>query len=99
MRFTKEEFETMVQELLFSDPISFDMLCQIANKTLRSTVIHWCRLEDCLRGRGFEDDIMQEIYLRLMKTTVDYFLLRHDIEGAFNNNQFTKLQEIILFKY
>lgn len=86
MRFTRDEFNVMVNELLYKDPISFDMLCQIAEKTLRPSVANWCKTEDCLRGRGYEDDIMQEIYLRLMKTTVDYFLLRDDIEGPYNDN-------------
>lgn len=86
VRFTTDEFETMVQELLYCDPVSFDTLCQIADKTLRPSVINWCKAEDCLRGRGYEDDIMQEIHLRLMKTTVDYFLLRDGIDGPYNNN-------------
>ena len=86
VRFTTDEFETMVQELLYCDPVSFDTLCQIADKTLRPSVINWCKTEDCLRGRGYEDDIMQEIHLRLMKTTVDYFLLRDGIDGPYNNN-------------
>ena len=86
MRFTRDEFNVMVNELLYKDPISFDMLCQIAEKTLRPSVVNWCKTEDCLRGRGYEDDIMQEIHLRLMKTTVDYFLLRDDIEGPYNDN-------------
>jgi len=86
MRFTRDEFDVMVNELLYKDPISFDMLCQIAEKTLRPSVVNWCKTEDCLRGRGYEDDIMQEIHLRLMKTTVDYFLLRDDIEGPYNDN-------------
>jgi len=86
MRFTRDEFDVMVHELLYKDPISFDMLCQIAEKTLRPSVVNWCKTEDCLRGRGYEDDIMQEIHLRLMKTTVDYFLLRDDIEGPYNDN-------------
>jgi len=86
MRFTRDEFDVMVHELLYKDPISFDMLCQIAEKTLRPSVVNWCRTEDCLRGRGYENDIMQEIHLRLMKTTVDYFLLRDDIEGPYNDN-------------
>ena len=75
MRFTRNEFDTMVNELLYSTPASFDMLCSIAEKTLRPSVINWCKNEDCLRGKGYEDDIMQEIHLRLMKTTVDYFLI------------------------
>lgn len=86
MRFTKDEFNAMVNELLYKDPVSFDMLCQIAEKTLRPSVVNWCKIEECLRGRGYEDDIMQEIHLRLMKTVVDYFLLRDDIEGPYNDN-------------
>lgn len=86
MRFTRLEFDTMVQELLYREPISFEMLCRIADKTLRPSVVHWCILEDCLRGRGYEEDIMQEIYLRLMNTTIDYFLLREGIQGAFNDD-------------
>lgn len=86
MRFTRDEFDAMVNELLYKDPISFDMLCRIAEKTLRPSVVNWCKTEDCLRGRGCEDDIMQEIHLRLMKTTVDYFLLRDDVEGPYNDN-------------
>ena len=86
MRFTRDEFDVMVNELLYKEPISFDMLCQIAEKTLRPSVVNWCKTEDCLRGRGYEDDIMQEIHLRLMKTTVDYFLLRDDIAGPYNDN-------------
>lgn len=86
MRFTRDEFDVMVNELLYKDPISFDMLCQIAEKTLRHSVVNWCKTEYCLCGRGYEDDIMQEIHLRLIKTTVDYFLLRDDIEGSYNDN-------------
>jgi len=86
VRFTQDEFDTMVNELLYKEPISFDALCLIADKTLRPSVINWCKTEDCLRGRGFEDDLMQEIHLRLIKTTVDYFLLRDGIEGQYNNN-------------
>ena len=86
MRFTREEFDAMVNELLYENPISFNMLCRIAEKTLRPSVVNWCRNEDCLRGRGYEDDIMQEIHLRLMKTVVTYFLLRDGIEGPYNND-------------
>ena len=86
MRFTTEEFDTMVHELLYADPISFRTLCIIAEKTLKPSVEKWCKADDCLRDRRFEDDLMQEIYLRLIKTTVTYFLLRDGIEGSFNND-------------
>ena len=86
MRFTRAEFDIMVNELLYSTPISFGMLCRIAEKTLRPSVVIWCKTEDCLRDRGYEDDIMQEIHLRLIKTTVDYFLLRNGIREPFNDD-------------
>ncbi len=86
MRFTYEEFDTMVEELLYREPISFDMLCRIAEKTLRPSVVTWCKTDAYLRGRGYEDDIMQEVHLRLMKTTVTHFLLREDKNGSFNND-------------
>ncbi len=86
MRFTKDEFDKMVDELLYKEPISFDMLCRIAEKTLKPTVIYWCNNDDCLRGRSYEGDIMNEIHLRLMKTTVNYFLLRDGIDGPYNDN-------------
>lgn len=86
VRFTREEFDIMVHELLYSQQVSFDMLCKIAEKTLKPTVCYWCSTEPCLQGRGYEEDVMQEVYLRLMKTVVPSFLLRHDITGPFNDD-------------
>ncbi len=86
MRFTREEFDTMVDELLYSETVSFDTLCHIATKTLKPSVINWCKDDDRLRGRGYEDDIMQNIHVRLIKTTINSFLIRDDIKGPYNNN-------------
>jgi len=59
---------------------------RIANFAYIAGMNNWCSLEDCLRGRGYEEDLMQEIHLRLMNTTVDYFLLRQGIDGPVNND-------------
>jgi hypothetical protein len=85
MEFTQTEFDIMVRQLLCDDAVSFEMLCQIADKTLSHRVALWCRQDDCLRGRGYEEDLMQEIHLRLMKTTVSHFLLQS--EGVNNDPQ------------
>lgn len=82
--FTQEEFDTMVNQLLVEEPVSYDMLCMIADKVLRPTVIYWCKNEDSLRGRDCENDIMQDIYLRLIKKTIGYFLLRSDMDDQVN---------------
>lgn len=86
MRFTKEEFDIMVDELLHQDAVRFDMLCQIAEKTLMPAVKRWCMDEPCLRGRNYENDIMQDIHIRLMKTVIGSFLLREDVIGPYNND-------------
>ena len=62
------------------------MLCHIAEKTLENKVKYWCSNDTALRNRGCEEDIMQEIYLRLIKTTVSGFLLKKSVNGVYNND-------------
>ena len=86
MRFTREDFDTMVTELLYSEKVSYDALYRITEVTLRKKVVYWCSAESCLRGKGYEDDIMQEIHLRVIKTVIPNFLLNGRTEGPYNNN-------------
>lgn len=79
-----EEFKIMVDELLYRETVSFEMMTVIAEKILKSRVRAWCNSDDMLRGRGFEDDIMQEIKIRLMKKTISRFLLKNGINGPVN---------------
>ncbi len=85
-RFTDEEFETMVSELTDPAHSSFHMLCVIADKSLRSWVKHRCATDSALAGRGVEDDIMQDIFIRLIKTTLVSFLLKNDGNGETNRH-------------
>lgn len=80
LAYTEEEFHIMVHQLLYQEPASFEMLCVIAQRTLQSSVYRWCAADPYLRGH--EDDILQEIYLRLILRTVPSFLLRE--EGKVN---------------
>lgn len=86
MAFTKEEFDIMVEELLYREKVSFDMLCKITEKTLKKRVEYLCRTDKYLRGRGYENDILQEIYLRVIKKTVSRFLLKNGVNGEVNND-------------
>ena len=83
---TAEEFQTMAEELLQRQPASFDTLYAIAERVLRPSLNRWCREDDTLRGRGCEEDIMQEIHIRLIKTTVTGFLLRNGVDGPVNDD-------------
>ena len=84
--FTDEEFEIMISELTDETHPSFNMLCSIAEKTLRPKVEYWCLTNSALRGRKMEDDIMQDVFIRLIKTTVTHFLVRKDRNGEVNRN-------------
>lgn len=86
LAFSLEEFHTMTEELLVYEPASFDMLCHIARKTLQPTVRRWCNAESAVAGREFEEDLMQEICIRLIKTCVTSFLLRDGPEGPVNRD-------------
>lgn len=85
MAFSREEFDTMVQQLLCKDGASFEMLICIAQKTLFPHVKKLCRSNEDLRYQCLEEDIMQDIHLRLMKTAVTGFLLNRK-DGVLNND-------------
>ena len=86
LAFSPEEFHKMTEELLVYEPAAFDMLCHIARKTLQPTVRHWCNAEFAVGGREFEEDLMQEICIRLIKTCVTSFLLREGPDGPVNRD-------------
>ena len=86
MRFTVDEFHTMVEELLYTNPSRFDMLCTIATRALEPMVRSWCRKDSTLRGRGYEADVMQGILLHLMKKVVHGFLLNDRTEQPYNDD-------------
>ena len=76
--FTDEEFDVMLRELTVNDPPSFQMLAVIAEKTLRSSIVRWCREDKRLAGRQLEDDIMQTTIMRMMQKCITGFFLRTD---------------------
>ena len=86
MRFTREDFDTMVQEVLYTKPSKYDALCRMAEATLRPLVKGWCRNDATLRNRDLEDDLMQSLQLHLMKTVVHGFLKHSSIEEGYNDD-------------
>lgn len=86
MEFSNEEFQIMVDQLLYREPISYEMLCDIAQRTLRNKVFAMCAADETLRGRGYEEDVMQAVYMRLMNVVIFGFLLREGVDGPVNND-------------
>ncbi len=73
----------MTKELLEEEQVSYDMLCHIVDQTLRRAVSTWCYNDFDLRGKGLEEDILQDIQLRVIKTVIPFFLLR---DGTLNDD-------------
>ncbi|MBQ8697224.1 MAG: sigma-70 family RNA polymerase sigma factor [Clostridia bacterium] len=84
-RFTVEEFNIMVDELLLDEP-KFDMLCVIARKQLEPMLEKMCTRFFGSSSTGHADDLVQEISLHLMVVTVPHFLLKDVPTGAINND-------------
>lgn len=84
--FTNEEYQIMIYELTERKPMSFDMMCLISQRALKPLIKKWCYDSEDLRYRQYEDDILQDTLIRLIKTCVTYFLKRKDKKYAVNDD-------------
>ncbi len=82
----RQEFNELVDSLLYRKVVSYDVLCRMAENHLKGLVIRWCKSDEALCGRGYEDDVMQEIQLRLIQKTVTYFLLKDGPDNPVNDD-------------
>lgn len=91
--FSNEEFDMMFREIVGSEFICYDTLLYVSKRMLFNSVCKWCYNDPALCGKQYEEDIMQEIQIRLIKNCVSGFFLRngeanYDPEG-FKNWIFT----------
>lgn len=86
MRFTREDFDTMVQEVLYTKPGRKDALCRIVELTIGPLVRTWCQREDVLRNRGLEGDLLHDILLHVMQRVVHGFLRNDRTTGDYNDD-------------
>lgn len=82
--YSKTVFDKMIDEMLSKNGPKFDTMLYIVDTLLANPVRRWCYEDPALRGKQYEDDIMQEIRIRLIKTCIPNFLFRK--EGAINND-------------
>ena len=76
MRFTRQEFDTMIHELFVEVPARFDTLCIILEKELTPTIRSWCAVDPALNGRFCEEDILSDTCVKVIKYCVTSFFLR-----------------------
>ncbi|MBR5774043.1 MAG: sigma-70 family RNA polymerase sigma factor [Clostridia bacterium] len=96
--FSNEEFDTIFREIVGSEQVSYDTLLYVSERMLKGLVRKWCNNDSALRGMQYEEDIMQEIQIKLIKKCVNGFFLRngepnYDPNG-FKNWVFTVAQNV-----
>ena len=69
-RFSDDEFQKKVFEIATQEHPDYSMLCNIASKQLWSYIKRKCAGYASSRRRNVEEDAMQEIHCRLIKTCV-----------------------------
>ena len=77
----EDDYRLMLAEI--SDPVrpKYGMLYRIADSSLRKLVRYWCATSPVLSMYYTEDDLMQDIYVQLIKSCVTGFL-KNDTDGG-----------------
>lgn len=86
MRFTEEEFDRVIEDLLYAPSPTFVPLYTVAEKAVKPYLCNLVRQNGYLRGGYHEEDVFQNFVIRLTKVTVTGFLLRDGPEGEVNRN-------------
>lgn len=85
--FTEAEYEKILREVVIDgdNSVKFDTLSLVAERLVRPKVALWCRAGGLLKPQH-EDDLMQDIHLRLMKNVVTRFVFpSKSTEGMLRN--------------
>lgn len=76
-KFSNEEFDLMLSELFDNEQATFDTLCMIADKQLKTLVRKKCNEFSSISRRLEHEDVMQEVHIRLITRCVTGFFLRN----------------------
>ena len=88
MNFSEAEYQRAVSELFDNTTASFEGLCTVADALLRPVVTSWCAATPVLSGRMCEDDIVQEVQLRMIKYVINDFYLRERSDPNRDSHEF-----------
>ncbi len=78
--YSREDFLVMRGQILCQEPVSYQMLVRIVQGSLPDKISGWCQSAPELRMRGLEEDLLQEIQIKLIKE-VPFFLLKEGPGG------------------
>ena len=74
----KEKYEKMLHELFECEPICHQTLCEVVKEFLTPHIRNMCFHDSALRGGGYEEDILQNTTIRIIKHCIVGFFLREE---------------------
>ncbi len=83
---TQSEFDRIVEELICTKPARYDALCDAAKKLVGAKLTRKCAQSPALARVCTPEDLLSEVYIRLIKNAVPGFFFRteemnRDIDG------------------
>ena len=75
--FSDEEFESIAWELTKHNPVCYDTFAMVVKRMLVGYIGRICNGYCYLRDSHLQEDIFQDIYIKLQKTCITHFFLRN----------------------
>lgn len=75
---TQEEFDGIVREMTVEKPARYDTLCAVAARLLEKKLARTVATTPALARSTTAEDLLSEVYIRLIKCTIPSFLYRGD---------------------
>lgn len=84
-KFSDKAFEDIIAEL-FEVPSRADTLLAVIDQVYRKRIQRWCITHNDVIGGGYEEDILQDIKIKILTHCVSSFFLRNGVDGGINTH-------------
>ena len=95
--FSDDEYRQIIENLFYREPADAELLITVVDRLYKNRIKSWCYSQPVLVGRGYEEDILQELKIKVLTQSIPFFFLKKGVEFGINDNpdEFAKwLQEV-----
>lgn len=85
-KFSDEEFHEIITELFEREPACADTLLKVVDKVYRNRIRGWCSTHRDVIGCGYEEDILQDIKIKILTHCTTSFFLKKGVDSGVNTN-------------
>ena len=95
--FSDDEYRQIIEDLFYREPADAELLLAVVDRLYKNRIKSWCYSQPVLAGRGYEEDILQELKIKVLTQSIPFFFLKKGVEFGINDSpeEFAKwLQEV-----